>query len=183
MSEPKVETTFNLEASELEFNTTDIVEGQIINTGWITSTGWTTTLESNYQSVGEFHKKFGLPAAVSCGGDQEIRGLDDSTFEFRSKFMDEELTEFVLAFEDGDLPGMADALVDLVYVALGTAHLMGLPFDELFAEVQQANMAKVRASSKDDTRSKRKHSLDVVKPEGWTAPDIEGILRRHGWSG
>jgi predicted HAD superfamily Cof-like phosphohydrolase len=73
---------------------------------------------------------------------------------------------------------MGDALIDLVYVALGTADLMGLPWEKMFEEVQRANMAKERAKSADESMAKtgRGHVLDVVKPAGWTPPDHLPIL-------
>lgn len=77
-----------------------------------------------------------------------------------------------------DLEKAADALADLVYVALGTAHMMGLPFDAIWAEVQRANMTKERAESARDERSKRQHVFDVVKPAGWTPPDHGPALRK-----
>jgi hypothetical protein len=37
-------------------------------------------------------------------------------------------------------------------------------------------MAKERVQAPHDQRSKRKHSLDVVKPEGWIPPNFKEIL-------
>lgn len=139
--------------------------------------------ESNYSDVGRFHEKFDLQFVgyLTVGGYimPSPRLLDQETYEFRNDFMQEELDEFAEAHADGDLPKMADALIDLVYVAMGTAHMMGLPWQELWDEVQRANMSKERAVSRDDSRSKRKNSLDVVKPDGWTPPDIDGVLKEY----
>lgn len=41
-------------------------------------------------------------------------------------------------------------------------------------------MSKVRAQ-KDGSDSARGSSFDVVKPEGWVAPDIGGLLGECGW--
>lgn len=148
-----------------------------------------------FDDVGAFHRKFDLPHAPRA----KPRALDPSLFRFRAGFLIEELAEFVEAcgyyqvaptlrtvakaladrnaphligpMADADVAGAADALADLVYVALGTAHFMGLPFDEVWDEVQRANMTKERATSADDLRSKREHAFDVVKPEGWALPD------------
>ena len=125
---------------------------------------------SNFADVVAFSRKFGLAAP------EGPTLLDAETAEYRRRFLHEELDEYVLAYQSGDLAGAADALVDLVYVALGTAYLMGLPWQELWDEVQRANMAKRRAISADE--SKRGSKLDVVKPVGWTPPDIEGVLSR-----
>lgn len=134
---------------------------------------------SDFQSVGEFHKKFRLPVA----GDSASTGprmIDDETFLYRFQHLHEELHELMRAHRDRDLSGVADALVDLVYVALGTAHFYGIPFDEVFAEIQRANMSKERADGVNDPRSKRGSAFDVVKPAGWRPPDIAGIIKRAG---
>lgn len=134
---------------------------------------------SYYDDVGKFHKKFGLPS-VTHGPVRAIIGeIEAETFLYRLQFLHEELYELLVAYRAKDLAGQADALADLVYVALGTAHYLGLPFDAVWDEVQRANMTKVRASGDGDTRSKRGSGLDVVKPGGWTPPNIAGILRDH----
>ena len=130
-------------------------------------------MASNYDDVKVFHFAMGLPLP----GSPQL--LDRETRKFREKFMHEELDEFHGACANYDLAGAADALVDLVYVAMGTAAMMGLPWQELWDEVQRANMAKQRALP-DGSDSKRGSSLDVVKPMGWQPPDIKGVLRKHG---
>lgn len=105
-----------------------------------------------------------------------------------------------------DLPKIADALVDLVYVALGTGHMHGLPWAKLFAEVQRANATKERCGIDhkfEDRghpvdldscdcdgcgRPRIEHSLrgsahDVIKPEGWRPPAIIETLMQAGWRG
>lgn len=134
---------------------------------------------SLYADVCKFHRKFGLDHP---GDGKAPQLLDAETQSFREKFLDEELSELAEAWAERDLPKAADALVDLVYVALGTAALMRLPFDECWVEVQRANMAKERALGADDPRSTRGHRLDVVKPAGWTPPDIAGVLLRSAVS-
>lgn len=129
---------------------------------------------SNFDDVGTFHRRFGLPSSVEV---MSPHLLDYDVQEFRKNFMQEELDEFTDACNNGDLAGAADALIDLVYVAMGTAHLMHLPWQALWDEVQRANMEKVRAP--DAESSKRHHHFDVIKPEGWQAPDIAGVLERR----
>lgn len=81
------------------------------------------------------------------------------------------------------LPQVFDGLLDLAYVALGTAHMHRFPWAAGFAEVQRANMSKERASSSGDARSTRGHALDVVKPAGFRPPDVAGALMAAGWPG
>jgi predicted HAD superfamily Cof-like phosphohydrolase len=52
----------------------------------------------------------------------------------------------------------------------------------VWAAVQCANEAK--AIEQPDGRRKvvRREDGKILKPEGWTPPDIEGVLRQHGWT-
>ena len=123
---------------------------------------------SYFDSVRQFHLK--------------VLGLEDvkPTFEMpvsmqqRLDFMEEEIHELSDAHSNMDLVGVADALADLVYVALGTAHMLGIPFDEVFKVVHAANMQKQRGMTK------RGMLYDAVKPAGWVGPEeqIETILKR-----
>ena len=88
----------------------------------------------------------------------------------------EELAEYTNAITKKDSAAALDALVDIVYIALGTAWLFNLPFEKAWNEVQKANMSKIRTKSKS---KKRGTSFDVVKPKGWIAPDIEQIIEEE----
>jgi len=132
---------------------------------------------NNHAAVGNFHQKFGLDNTTFGGIGP--RPWDDDLIEFRIKFLSEELDEFRDAALVRDHAKMADALVDLNYVSHGTAHLLGYPWHLIFGEVQRANMAKQRARCAED--STRGSTFDVIKPPGWTAPDVAGILRTFGW--
>lgn len=133
---------------------------------------------SDFGDVGDFHRKFDL---LTTSKERRPTLISKELQEFRVKFLEEELAELKEGYELEDLPKIADALVDLVYVALGTAHLHGLPWASLFAEVQRANMQKVRATRAED--STRGSTFDVVKPPGWKAPAIMECLLIHNWPG
>jgi predicted HAD superfamily Cof-like phosphohydrolase len=132
---------------------------------------------NDFDDVGKFHQKFDLDNVTY--NKPGPRPVDPELIEFRRKFMQEELDEFIEAYANGDIEKMADSLVDLSYVVLGTAHLLGLPWPQLFREVQRANMTKVRAKHADE--SKRGSTFDVVKPEGWRPPKIREVLVQFGW--
>lgn len=93
----------------------------------------------------------------------------------RWRFMQEELDEFYNAAFDADIVGAADGLADIIYVALGTAYLMGLPMNDIWRAVQSANMRKVRG------QTKRGNAFDAAKPEGWVGPepDIAKAIHRR----
>lgn len=160
-------------------------------------------MTDTFNKVGEFHGKFGLPTTHGTAP----AFPDGGVLRFRLGFKIEELSELASACGMPDLADRlaeldqelkdpnsavssvfvsfqnlekaADALGDLKYVTDGTAHMLGIPFNEVFDEIQRANMAKERASGADDPRSTRPHALNVVKPAGWTAPNHAPILERH----
>ena len=111
-------------------------------------------MNDDFNRVGAFHHKFGLdyvgPNSIgSLRGNSTMftpRLIDKELIKFRLKFLREEVDELEQAYDDDDLIAVADALVDLVYVALGTAHFHMLPWNELFNEVHETNMKKARAS-------------------------------------
>lgn len=121
-----------------------------------------------FADIQAFHQKFGHDSP-----DKPIE-LDDDTYDFRVKFMTEELTEYQDAWNQADMEGQLDALVDLVYVVLGTAYMQGFNFYEAWRRVHEANMKKVRAQNADE--SKRGSTLDVVKPEDWLPADLSDLV-------
>jgi len=137
---------------------------------------------TNFGDVGDFHRQFDLHASDEGPG-PVLDMQDEATMDllgFREKFLSEELDEFTEGLDELDHAKMFDALLDLVYVAMGTAHLLGYPWQEGWEAVQAANMSKVRAS-KDGSDSKRGSSFDVVKPLDFQPPDIAKVLERHGF--
>lgn len=87
--------------------------------------------------------------------------------------LQEELKEFNEAAEADDALEAADALIDLIYFALGRLVEMGVPATAVMDEVQRANMDKERGEL-----SKRPGSMghDAIKPTGWQAPDHAWLL-------
>lgn len=71
------------------------------------------------------------------------------------------------------LPEFADALADNVVTNEGFAVLFGIDLESVFQEVHKSNMAK-KGGPIDEYGKLR-------KPDGWTAPDVAGVLRFQGW--
>jgi len=80
------------------------------------------------------------------------------------------LEEYIQAVEKGDLALQFDALLDIVYVALGTADMQGFPWQEGFDLVQAANMKKIPATA---------DHKKITKPDGWLPPDIAGLIEKY----
>lgn len=145
--------------------------------------------KSHMQDMIEFHEKFGLAY------DGPPRALPKELADFRIDFKREELREYVRATHilnlelgnDAPDPGVIleqledqlDAMVDQVYVILGTAYLHGYGkrWQEAWDRVHKANMAKVRAERQED--SKRGSTFDVVKPPGWEKPNHKDLVEDH----
>lgn len=116
----------------------------------------------------DFHTKFGFVFP------KQPTELSKEMYNFRVKFMHEELKEYEDAIEEGNLEKQFDALIDLVYVALGTGYLHGFPFARGWDEVHAANMRKERADK--NTASDRGGTNDIIKPEGWQPPDLSKFV-------
>jgi len=144
-----------------------------------------------YQDVIDFHEKFGHKAT------HKPRVLEFEMFRFRMELMMEELKEYETAHRNArhlltvapedkaeinvQLEHVLDGLVDLVYVVLGTAYFHGFDVREAWRRVHEANMKKVRASNA--LESKRKYSLDIVKPQGWQPPYLSDLVEDNEHSG
>ena len=86
----------------------------------------------------------------------------------------EEFKELMKAYGDRNLVEIADATADLKWVIEGLEHTLKIPQQEVWDEVARSNLAKI---SKDGKVHKREDGK-VLKPEGWTPPDIKTIIRR-----
>lgn len=135
--------------------------------------------DNNFDDVGRFHQRFDLHNTTFLRPGP--RRWDRALMEYRVRFLEEELKEFKDALANHDDAGMFDALLDLVYVAMGTAHLQGYPWREGWDAVQEANMAKVRGTAEHNDHAKRGTQEPMVKPPGWTPPDIQGLLVGYGF--
>ena len=117
------------------------------------------------RDIDAFHKKYGFKKndKVSIPDDNEL-------VNFRTSFLLEELAEYTQAITKKDTAAALDALVDIVYIALGTAYLMGLDFDKAWDRVHKANMKKIRMSTK-------RSPIDIVKPIGSKPPKLSDLCK------
>lgn len=115
-----------------------------------------------FEGVVQFHKEI-----LNQPAPEKPTVLSEEMLTERFDFLMEELTEFENASMEGDLVGATDGLLDLIYVALGTLYLMGVPADQVWQFVQDANMRKVRGETH------RGNVYDAAKPPGWVKPDVE----------
>ena len=89
----------------------------------------------------------------------------------RMKLLEEEFNEYLHGESKDDLENIAKELADIIYIVCGTAVSYGIPLDRVFEEVHRSNMAKLV-----DGKPVRRDDGKILKPEGWTPPDIKKIL-------
>lgn len=94
--------------------------------------------------------------------------------ELGKSLIDEEIRELFAAVDSDDLVGVADGIVDSIWVLLALATVYGIDVNPLWDEVCKANMRKRGGALRSDGKR--------LKPDGWEPPRIEELLRSQGWS-
>ena len=121
-------------------------------------------------SLLEFNQAFDIPKLDSpdIGSEEEI--------ELRIKLLKEEVEEYAEAARAGDLVEVLDALADIGYILAGTIlnHGMQNIYDDAFDEVHRSNMAKLV-----DGMVLRREDGKVMKPQGWTAPQLAQFITKE----
>lgn len=152
--------------------------------------------------IAAFHKKFGQEYIG------KIRALPITFARFRHKFMVEEADEWLQAQEaintsldeqqqttapvdSHDAADLThnfhlalDSIVDQLYITLGNAYAQGFEAQMIqtaWDRVHAANMQKVRAD-KENPSARGYAAYDIVKPQGWTAPDHSDLVEDHTYS-
>lgn len=100
----------------------------------------------------------------------EINPLTIEQFDWTVKAFNEEVSEFTEAYHGQDVIGMTDAVIDLIYFAVGTLRKMGLSSEQALAcfhAVHSANMTKVRGGK----AARGNFEEDAVKPAEFISPE------------
>lgn len=92
------------------------------------------SINNEWGKVKEFHQKFNHPVS------ERPVLLSAERVQKRYKWMKEEIDEFNAA---NSIVDQADAMIDVIYFALGTLVEMGIPPANLFSIVHEANIAKL----------------------------------------
>lgn len=83
----------------------------------------------------------------------------------------EEFHETIEAFAYKDIVGVADGLADMVWVIMGLASSLDIPFDKVWEEVRASNMSKIV-----DGKVLFREDGKVMKPETYFKPNIKKAL-------
>lgn len=119
-----------------------------------------------FADVLAFHRKFCSDLIGTTPAEP-----DPTAIHIRKELIREEINELFDAMTDGDLPGIADGIADAIYVLIGAAVTYGVDLRPVWDAVHRANMAKTGGGRREDGK--------ILKPRGWIAPDIKGILEHQ----
>lgn len=120
------------------------------------------------EDVYEFNEKI-----IGTKQPEKFSVLNRERLLFALTAMYEELNEFTVANNCSNVGEALDAMIDLIYFALGRCYEMGITieqFEKCWNVVQEKNMAKKRGTKNRGT------DQDAMKPEGWQAADLGEIL-------
>lgn len=114
-------------------------------------------MDECWDMVREFHIAFKNPALDAPAK------MEPERARIRYKWMLEEIDEFL---EADNIYDQSDAMIDLIYFALGTMVEMGVKPQKLFEIVHAANMTKLWADGEPHFNEDGK----TIKPPGWVDP-------------
>tara|TARA_B100000073_G_scaffold250468_1_gene210726 strand:+ start:1598 stop:1975 length:378 start_codon:yes stop_codon:yes gene_type:complete len=115
-------------------------------------------------------ERFMLAADQPVSRVPEVTGSDQE--ELYLNLIKEEYEELVTAMSEKDIVESADAIADLVWVVIGLASTIGIPFDAVWKEVKRSNDSK----TVNGTLVKNPETGKVMKPDTFSEPDLLPIL-------
>jgi predicted HAD superfamily Cof-like phosphohydrolase len=107
--------------------------------------------------------------------DQKVDAYSISQYKMYLSLIDEEHRELQEAVEADDLTEQLDALIDILVVSIGAIHSAGFDAEGAWKEVMATNFAKI---DHETGRVRKREDGKVLKPVGWTPPDLKGYLTR-----
>ncbi len=109
--------------------------------------------------------------------DQTVEGFNQEQFKLYVKLIDEEFNdELKTAISNNDPVETLDALLDILVVTIGAIHSMGADGEGGWKEVMRTNFAKI---DKDTGKVRKREDGKVLKPIGWTPPDLKTFITKE----
>jgi len=105
--------------------------------------------------------------------DQSVDSFNQKQFEMYKNLIEEEFNELVTAESNNDRLEQLDALIDILVVTIGAIHSMGADAEGAWKEVMRTNFAKI---DKDTGKVRKREDGKVLKPLGWTPPDLKPFV-------
>ena len=106
--------------------------------------------------------------------DQSVDRLDQDQFDLYLNLIKEEVDELQTAVDDNDRVEQLDALIDIIVVATGALHSLGVDVNGAWKEVMRSNFDKVDSRT---GRVNKREDGKVLKPANWEPPRLERFVR------
>ena len=107
--------------------------------------------------------------------DQSVDKWNVEQFNMYVDLIDEEVGELKEAIAACDTKEILDALEDIVVVTIGAIHSAGFDGEGAWKEVMSTNFAKI---DKETGKVRKREDGKVLKPLGWTAPELTPFLSK-----
>ena len=107
--------------------------------------------------------------------DQLVDGSNLGQYAMYMKLIDEEVGELHQAVLTNDGVEQLDALIDILVVTIGAIHSAGFDGEGAWKEVMTTNFAKI---DRETGKVRKREDGKVLKPVGWTAPDLAPFLKK-----
>jgi predicted HAD superfamily Cof-like phosphohydrolase len=108
--------------------------------------------------------------------DQSVDGINAEQFTLYLKLINEESQELIDAVTNDDGVEALDALIDILVVTIGAIHSLGADAEGAWKEVMRTNFAKI---DKDTGKVRKREDGKVLKPVGWTPPELKPFLTKE----
>jgi predicted HAD superfamily Cof-like phosphohydrolase len=107
--------------------------------------------------------------------DQTVGEYNYQQYELYRSLIAEETGELNAAVSQGNRVEELDALIDILVVTIGAIHSMGADAEGAWKEVISTNFAKI---DKETGKVRKREDGKVLKPTGWTAPELAPFLKK-----
>jgi predicted HAD superfamily Cof-like phosphohydrolase len=105
---------------------------------------------------------------------QPTGAWNEEQFNLYTKLIQEEIDELWAANAAADPKECLDALIDILVVTIGAIHSLGADGEGAWNEVMRTNFAKIDGAT---GFVKKREDGKVLKPEGWTPPELDQFLQ------
>jgi predicted HAD superfamily Cof-like phosphohydrolase len=103
--------------------------------------------------------------------EQTVGEFNEAQYQLYCNLISEEFNELVASSTKKD---DLDALIDILVVTIGAIHSLGADAEGAWKEVMSTNFAKI---DKQTGRVRKREDGKVLKPAGWTPPDLEQFVK------
>lgn len=102
--------------------------------------------------------------------DQTTGEFNEAQYQLYCNLISEEFNELIASTTKVD---DLDALIDILVVTIGAIHSLGADAEGAWKEVMSTNFAKI---DKQTGRVRKREDGKVLKPAGWTPPNLEPFV-------